>query len=70
MVFSMRLPGWVAARGSGHSYERLDDSAAPRDLRNWEYRVVELTMDGPGDATPWFPVRTIQVGTRERTRGR
>jgi cysteine-rich repeat protein len=64
----VRLPGLVWARGSGSSYELVDESPAARQGQRVAYRVLELTADGPGDATPWLEVSTPGGRSRDRSR--
>jgi len=57
----------VAARGGGSTYT-LVDRTAPPGIQPW-YRVVELTVTGPGDMTPAFTL-TASEEDRRSTGGR
>jgi cysteine-rich repeat protein len=59
----------VEARGAGVGYVFLDPSLSARQRSIREYRIVEFTSNGPGDATPWFPVSSVVSGA-SRGRGR
>jgi len=63
MTGPFRAIGNTEARGAGASY-RLTDDAAP-GASSW-YRVVEMTMAGPGDQTPPFAPREVTSGGRRR----
>ena len=46
----------ILASGAGSHYERLDDSVEALSGQAESYQILELSFDGPGDATPWFTV--------------
>jgi hypothetical protein len=58
----------VLARGGGSAY-RLEDAGAGEGSLPW-YRVVEITFDGRGDATPAFRAREAASRPRGAKRSR